>query len=175
MEPDTLCDKIIEYFHNAPEKRKGAFGHSNVVDTEIKDSTDTRLLPSPEYDLYTIHLRKCMQQYIDKFKFASENMPEWGLRQYIQIQHYEPSQGYFQWHCERIGSQPPTSYRHLVFMTYLNTVTDGGETEFYYQNVKIKPEKGLTLIWPVDWTHTHRGITSHTENKYITTGWMSFY
>jgi hypothetical protein len=59
-------------------------------------------------------------------------------------------------------------------MTYLNDVTDGGETEFFYQKLKIKPEKGLTLIWPSDWPWTHRGIPSHTEDKYITTGWVHF-
>ena len=59
-------------------------------------------------------------------------------------------------------------------MTYLNDVNDGGETEYYYQKVKIKPVKGLTLIVPVDWTFTHRGIVSLTETKYIVTGWFSY-
>mgnify|MGYP001271300870 CR=1 FL=1 len=38
--------------------------------------------------------------------------------------------------------------RVLVFMTYLNDVTDEGETEWYYQRVKVKPRKGLTVIDP---------------------------
>ena len=50
-------------------------------------------------------------------------------------------------------------------MTYLNDVSDGGETEFYYQKLKVKPETGLTLIWGSDWTFTHKGITSqHKQN-----------
>jgi hypothetical protein len=60
-------------------------------------------------------------------------------------------------------------------MTYLNTVTDEGQTEWFYQNLKIQPQKGLTVIWPVDWTHTHRGIASPTQTKYITTGWLGFF
>ena len=59
-------------------------------------------------------------------------------------------------------------------MTYLNDVVDGGETEWYYQNIKIKPVKGLTVIWPTDWTYTHRGLTSPTQTKYIATGWFNF-
>jgi hypothetical protein len=59
-------------------------------------------------------------------------------------------------------------------MTYLNDVTDDGETEFYYQQVKFQPKKGLTVIWPADWTHTHRGIASMTQDKYIVTGWYNF-
>ena len=59
-------------------------------------------------------------------------------------------------------------------MTYLNDVTDGGETEFYHQQLKIKAERGKTLIWPVDWTYTHRGVVSNTQEKYIITGWYDF-
>ena len=64
--------------------------------------------------------------------------------------------------------------RHLVFMTYLNTVTDGGETEWFHQQIKIQPRKGLTVMWPVDWTHVHRGVPSKTQTKYVTTGWYTY-
>jgi hypothetical protein len=60
-------------------------------------------------------------------------------------------------------------------MTYLNDVNDGGETHFYHQELKVQPRKGLTLIWPADWTYTHRGIASPTEDKYIVTGWYSYH
>ena len=46
--------------------------------------------------------------------------------------------------------------------------------EFCRKNIKIKPEKGLTLIWPADWTHTHRGIASPTQEKFIITGWFNY-
>jgi len=28
------------------------------------------------------------------------------------------------------------------------------------------------LIWPADWTHTHRGIVAPNEEKIIATGWL---
>ena len=59
-------------------------------------------------------------------------------------------------------------------MTYLNDVTDGGETEFLHQKFKIKPEKGLSIIWPADWTFTHKGVVSPTQTKYIATGWYEY-
>jgi hypothetical protein len=59
-------------------------------------------------------------------------------------------------------------------MTYLNDVYNGGETEFYHQQLKVKPQKGLTLIWPADWTYTHRGIVAPDEEKIIVTGWWNF-
>ena len=98
----------------------------------------------------------------------------WGFVQNINIQHYAPSEGFYAWHTERTGAAEPMVSRHMVFMTYLNDLDDGGQTEFYHQKLAIKPEKGLTLIWPSDWTFTHRGIPSMTQEKYITTGWINY-
>lgn len=57
-------------------------------------------------------------------------------------------------------------------MTYLNDVVDGG-THFKYFNHTEKATKGKTIIWPADWTHTHRGQISNTQEKIIATGWFS--
>ena len=63
--------------------------------------------------------------------------------------------------------------RKLVFMTYVNNVENGG-TEFYYQDIKCPAKKGLTLIWPADWTHTHRGVVDESNEKMIITGWFNY-
>jgi hypothetical protein len=89
------------------------------------------------------------------------------------LQYYEPNQGFKEWHYENTGSLN-SFHRHLVFMTYLNDVENGG-TEFQdYPNIQDHAEQGLTLIWPAGWTHTHRGIISNKSEKYILTGWYSF-
>ena len=59
-------------------------------------------------------------------------------------------------------------------MTYLNDINDQGETEFIHQKMKVKPRKGLTLIWGADWTFLHKGLASPSETKYITTGWYEY-
>ena len=51
----------------------------------------------------------------------------------------------------RKGAGQPEGSRHLVFMTYLNDVSDAGGTEFYHQGLVVQPVKGLTLLWPSDW------------------------
>ena len=45
---------------------------------------------------------------------------------------------------------------------------------FYFPDLKIQG-KGLTLIWLAGWTHTHRGVVNYVDEKYIITGWYSFY
>ena len=62
----------------------------------------------------------------------------------------------------------------LVWMMYLNECEDCCETGFLYQKYNMKPEKGLLLFWPSDFTHTHRGMTSFKTEKEILTGWYSY-
>ena len=59
-------------------------------------------------------------------------------------------------------------------MLYLNTVEEGGETEFLYQSVRFKPVKNTLLIWPAGYTHTHRGNPPLSNEKYIVTGWVEW-
>ena len=58
-------------------------------------------------------------------------------------------------------------------MTYLNNVPNGG-TMFKYQKLISPAKKGLTLLWPPDFSHTHKGEISKTHEKYIATGWLNF-
>ena len=104
----------------------------------------------------------------------SVNQEDWNIAEPFNIQKYNPHEGFLNFHYEKNSGHGPGSLRHLVFMTYLNDLKKGGETEFFYQKLKVKPEKGLTLIWGSDWTFMHKGIISSTEPKYITTGWFSY-
>lgn len=175
----TVCDQIIDYFESNPNKqyigRIGSNIQSEIENsTRIKKSTDMQLDNSRElYNRYCNQLKLVTEKYIRKFTFC-DNYGPWAIIEPVNIQKYNPGDGYYKWHTERINTIQPYSNRHLVFMTYLNDVTDQGETEFYYQKIKVQPRKGLTLIWPSDWTYTHRGITSNTEVKYIVTGWYNY-
>ena len=44
-----------------------------------------------------------------------------------------------------------------------------------FQKYNMKPEKGLLLFWPSDFTHTHRGNPPLKETKYIMTGWVEMH
>ena len=46
--------------------------------------------------------------------------------------------------------------------------------EISKNNTQKCVEKGLTVIWPSEWTFTHRGIKAVKEDKYIITGWYVF-
>jgi len=170
----SLCDDIIEWFKSTDMKGPGNVGAHERIEDSVKISTDSNLRYNTElYKRYYNQIDIVVKKYIQKFKFVDFYGP-WDIMDSVNIQYYKPTEGFYAWHTERAGAAHPMGSRHMVFMTYLNDVTEGGETEFYHQEVKIQPKKGLTVIWPADWTHTHRGVASMTQEKFIVTGWYNF-
>ena len=163
-----LCDDLIEYHKNNIEYKN--LGKS-IGANEMKKSTDVTVFPASQNPSIMMY-RKLLFGYMREYNTAYDNpLAELTIADGFNIQHYKPGEGYLNWHSER--SVHLTHQRALTFMTYLNDVEDGGGTEFKYQGLRHNAKKGKTLIWPSDFTHTHRGQKSETQEKYITTGWFN--
>ena len=163
-----LCDDLIEYHKNSIEYKN--LGKS-IGANEMKKSTDVTVFPASQNPSIMMY-RKLLFGYMREYNTAYDNpLAELTIADGFNIQHYKPGEGYLNWHSER--SVHLTHQRALTFMTYLNDVEDGGGTEFKYQGLRHNAKKGKTLIWPSDFTHTHRGQKSETQEKYITTGWFN--
>ena len=167
LEDTSICDRLIEYHKNNMEYKIA--GKTTAGVGKQKVSTDVGVMVhnnNPIMHMYMSQLIKAVQIYGEKYRL-SMNV---GVKEPFNIQHYAPNEGFFGWHCERSSYQ--SHQRALVFMTYLNDVK-GGETGFLYQKLKIKPKKGLTLVWPAIWTHTHKGHIAKSY-KYIITVYYNF-
>lgn len=165
--PEEVCDAMVMDFKNRSSSHRTSHS-TRGYKMLLNDEMNFDVMSGYEYCLLTL-----MRDYIRTFPHSNETTANWTLSEQYNVQHYEPGNHYSTWHCENNG-QPPFKKRHLAFMTYLNTVTEGGGTEFLHQNIEFKAKKGVTLIWPAYFTHTHRGIVSNTQDKYITTGWFEF-
>ena len=171
--PGKICDDIVNIFKkNKKYAKPGTIG-LKTIQPEYKISLDIGLHGSDSGLVdYNVYLNKMIKEYEDIYEFTLLGVqPFNNMQENINIQYYQPKQGFFKYHTERTGIHSAT--RCLVFMTYLNDVPDGG-TEFLFQKLKVPAKKGLTLIWPSDFTHGHRGIISKTKEKYIITGWFNF-
>ena len=166
--PASLCQNLIEVFKDSPNKRPTIVKDHQGKWTEVEFNPWDALMTE-----YIAELQKVLDEYISNFPSCNIFAP-FTTAELIKIQFYKPGEGYSDWHTERGSSIPPISTRHLVFMTYLNTVTDQGGTEFLHQNLTVNAEQGKTLIWPAGWTYTHRGVISPTQEKYIITGWFNY-
>ncbi|MDA9904437.1 2OG-Fe(II) oxygenase [Hyphomicrobiales bacterium] len=170
-----LMDQIIEFFEsNSDLAELGMSGHDRQ-DKEYKDTSDITIFPNDlEKDGYNIfkeyisELDLFHKDYRKQWEFFGKNIENIYSGPF-NIQKYEIGGHVNKWHTER--SHISNSHRILAWITYLNDVEVGGETEFLYYNKKIKPEKGKTLIWPAEWTHAHRGTVTPSI-KYVITGWF---
>lgn len=96
---------------------------------------------------------------------------------HLNLQRYKKSSGgYHHWHSEIYprDSECESLHRVLLFMFFLNTVQEGGETQFYFQETSIAPKVGRMVIAPAGFTHTHKGAVPESNDKYIVTSWILF-
>ena len=117
-------------------------------------------------------LQQCYDQYTEQFSvLKTDNIRGTAMK----MQRTDPGGGYHVWHAEQ-GNREHAE-RVLVYMLYLNDIgaQDGGETEFLYQRLRLRPEANTMIIWPAAYTHTHRGNTVlGDQSKYIVTGWFYY-
>ena len=177
-----LCQAFIDTFEASDEKLPGILygpdGHSSNSD---KKSTDITFHPGYlQHDIWGPLLtslisivEKAQDDYTTRHLTAMQKMDAFRIAPPFNMQRYLPGEGFSSWHCERAGLKH--SSRILVWMVYLNSLTDRGETEFLYQQHFEEPTQGKLLIWPSDWTHTHRGVSSPSQIKYVLTGWFTHF
>lgn len=167
-----LCKKIVQRQAEAEHLYNPEFQDSNKGYQKLQLEDLSEDLTSQ----YRKELDKCLDLYFNQYTWLSsiKSFEIWKKkngRECLQLQKYLPMRYYSATHCENTGNKE-TANRVLVFMTYLNTLDNGG-THFPMQNFTAQAEQGLTLIWPAYWTHHHVGVQCN-ETKYIITGWYTF-
>jgi hypothetical protein len=176
--PKEFCEKVIKQYEMAVESGHGQnrFESENMFNV-LKD--DTQVFAD---DIDYIPLRDATQEF--NLLFWNEYYPIYEQKYSIlkqsdrhtnfnfKIQKTKIGGGYHIWHYE--SASRASSTRLLTWILYLNDVHEGGETEFLYQHMRVKPEQGTLVIWPAAFTHTHRGNPPLSNEKYIVTGWTEF-
>jgi len=177
LENNKLCNEITQFFENNKELQiQGITSYGK--DLKAKKTTDIPVNPhdlkNPKFEVlkqYMDELYKCFIDYQNQWPFLKSvikvvDVPGFNIQKYSRGDHFA------QLHSERTTLD--TLHRLFAWMTYLNDVDDGGQTNFSHYGIKIKPETGKTLIWPAEWTHAHTGEVLKSGTKYIVTGWMHF-
>ena len=178
-----FCRSLIELFEIDKERQhRGVIRRQGEVISadEHKISTDISFIPNDVHDkLWGKSLQKVInvvekarQDWIAQYYMGLDFVDPFEINFTFNMQRFLPGEGYHKFHSERASWG--TRDRVGVWMIYLNDVTDRGWTEFFYQQHYEVPKVGKIVCWPCDWTHTHRGVISPTETKYILTGWFTF-
>lgn len=155
------CNSIINYIDSSSTVSAKFY---NAIYSNIETTSHKFLLNAIQNNL---------ENYVEKYSFLKKMYSPWSIDKNFNLQKYLPGQSYYPEHMEH-GKSDYDSKRLLAWMIYLNDVQDGGETYWPQQNFKKSARTGDLCIWPAGWTHSHYGIVSKTETKYIATGWCSF-
>ena len=160
--PEHTCEQILQFCDDHSE-------HFVQIDTESKQCRQITLSTAqPELSDYLEQLNSMISDYLTDWSPDEQHL----IMDEFNIQSYAPGEGFTNWHHERGTTEGIIGERSLVFMTYLNSVPDG-PTHFKHQQLKVEAETGKTIIWPADFTHTHCGEVSDTDQKHIVTGWIT--
>ena len=157
---------------------------------EKEESINTQVIPilsealgkgffeyAKKYPLW-LHGNKCFGKAADSDVY-NELFRKYTLDDVVLLKRYNKGVDGFHAFHEDQGRNGPDMYksnlllsRVLVCMFYLNDVKEGGETEFYFQKLKVKPTKGSLVIFPTYFTHLHKGHIPISNDKYICNLWI---
>lgn len=171
--PGDFCDEVIRRFEAHPEQQHpGQFGQTHSEDQTIKKTMDLVVSDKDDWqDVDQIFFRctaAALREFRVAYPFFKGSFKDMGY----QVQRYRSGE-FYHWHID--GGSHEFSQRQLVLLWYLNDVPGpGGETEFLYQNIKVRPEQGKLVVFPPFWTHEHRAVTLQQGVKYIATTWVLF-
>lgn len=170
------CDRVIGYFETCNQSGL-VYNRQQAENCTKLDKDDEAVFAHEEFYLATslplyreFHpvFLKAYNKYLDKYDVL-KRLPSTS-NFWFKIQKTKIGGGYHIWHFE--SGDRTTCNRLFAWILYLNDVEDGGETEFLYMHKRIKPKKGTLLIFPANFTHTHRGNPPLLGTKYILTGWV---
>jgi len=171
--PPEVCREMIRRFEEKQDQQYlGRIGQMADEDRSIKRSTDLVVSGKDDWkDVdYNLHrsMALMMREFREKFPYFKGRFKDMGYA----IQRTDPGE-FYHWHID--GGSHQFAERQLVVVWYLNDVNGpGGETEFLFHGVKVKPKEGKMLLFPPFWTHEHRGVTLEKGVKYIATTWVVF-
>ena len=167
------CEKFIGYIDHYVE-------HGIIIkepfDSDHKDHSTINFHNDARYDMlsgdnlpltFLPMVKEYVDDYLDRYSLLKHEVM---LMFDVKAKKIPIGGGFHRWHYENGGLQ--VSPRKLVVQLYLNTVEEGGETEFLYINKRVKAKQGTLIIFPAAFTHTHRGNPPIGQDKYILTTWV---
>lgn len=171
--PLDVCAEMIRRFEaSKDEQYEGRIGQTVSKDRSVKHTTDLVTSGKEHWkdldgELFR-SLSSAIREFRETYPFFKGPFKDIGYN----LQRYLPGE-YYHWHIDS-GSHDFAD-RQLVALWYLNDVEGpGGETEFSYQQIKVKPRAGKLVLFPPFWTHEHRAVKLEAGVKYIATTWVVF-
>lgn len=173
-----FCQNVIFQF----EKMMDSSAHCFHSPSEGTDQFPNSALGRKDSSLFFEHVAppvadsihngviECLKQYMQEYVGLHGHAL---VSHTCKVQKTPPKGGFHVWHSEH-AADLRSCRRSVVWILYLSTHENEGETEFLQQGIRVAPKAGTVVLWPAQYTHPHRGNPVYTEDKfkYIATGWF---
>lgn len=169
--PLRLCSDIIDLYEN----------HSKLQERYDNNGTPnfTQLNLTQYFSEYAIHKEICsyilnaVSLYNNKINGV--RLPTIYSYEQIRIKKYNnDGKDLFDWHTDSTNIK--TCKRFLALFWYLNTVQEGGSTDFiaFDENWSIKAEVGKLVVFPPNWIYFHKGNPPISNEKYLLSTYLHY-
>ena len=166
--PVDMCKRIITGFDKNHHINSGTGYEStgNLHRNAIEMNCTKRAVDSDRWKLIMSvmnqHAVSSFKRYKHDLKvelFDAVTLEQWRMHR------YDPNVHYYKEHIDAITVN--TSKRMLMFLYYLNTVDEGGETLFESINKRINPVEGRLAITPAWFGFPHSAVMPISNTKYM--------
>ena len=169
----AFCKRMIESFDQL-SVYQARNGRGHMKSLEASAWTELNVSKTGDTSLqryFHDHIKEYLARYNTDLQLTLEvpfrvRMEDLRIKRYV-VEESDQFQPHF-------DSLDYTSNRYLVFLWYLNDVTNGGETEFPDLGLKIAARAGRLLMFPPYWMFQHAGLPPRSNDKYIISTYMLF-
>ncbi len=156
--PEERVDEMLSWFLG---KQKGLGYPVRSLKPELQDPTPIfEWISEITQDVYGRYVQECPGP-IDDLELGD-----------FVVRVYPPNEGESTYKFDQNVGE---SVNRLFSVTiYLNTVEEGGETEFPNYGLASKPVKGKVLIFPCNYVLPHQDNIPISEAKYVATSYINW-
>ena len=173
---EEFCSNLIDFCKSNPLESSSGRTMSGVM-PHVKVSCDWRLDQdygdaNPLRDEFDFRLRNELLRMVRVYQhsFYHLQFPPHSDDFVVgdtsfQIQQYKKNTGFYQQHID--GAPWIAGSRVLGGLLYLNTVSQGGGTQFPLQDLTIDAVAGRVALFSSHWLHPHSGLMPLSSDKWI--------
>lgn len=167
------CARMLQAFEQLSRFHKP---NGRGIRAGLDDSGWTELDITPLSDAgFRAQLRANMHAHLQRYNRdvgLTIPVPPTEQTSELIIKRYRPGGSErFQPHFDSLGA---VANRYLVFLWYLNDVTEGGETVFVDLDLEVRPKAGSLLMFPPYWMFQHEARPPRSGDKFILSTYFLF-
>lgn len=182
---DFLCDSIIDFMQKEENKNlhrvgltiSGVLSDHKICTDAIISSVHPSVMDNQKQilDVFSAQIFSSFSPVIEEYTNKYEHMSYWSDRRDTgyQYQHYVKEKGQYKVHVDGSSfDKPGFSERVLAVIIYLNTVEEGGGTDFPMHELMVNAVRGRIAIFPTNFNYPHAGIMPMSNDKHIISTFM---